>query len=186
MGAFQPKGDLAEWRKIYAYAKDRAADSIITYSTISTLLGREFPGGNRQPIARAAQELRQVDNKTLVSSPGKGYRIARANEHVAIAKTHQIRARNQVLKAVEVLDATDRGALNTAESLEHDRASLVAYQMRETLAKQEGDVKERAETGIPVVPGSEPRKRVEILEEKVGMLSERMQQLLDKLDLQVK
>lgn len=186
MGAnFTPKGDIAEWRMIHEFVKDMQPDAIITYETLTTLLGREFPGKNRQPIVKAAQELRQLNERTLVSVHRVGYRVARANEHMKIAKGHQTRARNQVLKAVEVLDATRRDELTTAEAKELDRQAHVAYQLRDAMNSQERRLDSHEEDieaiTNPVQSPPEP-DRVEVLTERVDGLSERMQALLEHLE----
>lgn len=178
---FAPKGEFAEWRMIYEFVKDLPPDSVITYSTISSLVQREFPGNNRRPITRVCQELRAVNQRTMVSVPTVGYRIARSNEHVVIAKGHQNRARTQIMKAVEVLDATDRDDLTTGETQELDRQSHVAYQIRDAMKAHERRKEKDGKDLQSASQGPRIADPVANLTERVDGLSGRMQELLDRI-----
>lgn len=105
---FIPKTEDAVWRDLYEAIKDRPRGDLVTYEELDAMvMSGDIRGRDRWQIYRSDEELRRVDQKTLVNIRGVGYRIALAEEHLDVANTHRLRGKRQARKAWKVADATD-------------------------------------------------------------------------------
>lgn len=94
MNAFQPVGAVPRWRVLYALLKPLGAGDVIEYGTMCRELG--IPESARHivqgAVRRAAKEFAVHDNHALEAVPNVGYRVVRAEEHLVLARQHQVRS----------------------------------------------------------------------------------------------
>jgi hypothetical protein len=113
--AFEPKGDLPEWRLIYDLLLEGAAfGDLIAYDALDAALGRDFRA-RRGPLYRARIELGVQRHRWLEAVPNQGYRVIEAREHIRVAHGHKQRARAQYRRMLTVSTATDLTVLTPAE-----------------------------------------------------------------------
>lgn len=115
---FKPKAALPEWRLIYDKLLISAEfGDVITYGELDEVLGRSFVD-NRSPFYRARDEMADLRKRWAEPSPGVGYRIIEANEHLMAAKKAKERGRRQLGKMVKIGEVTDLSRL-TPDELTH-------------------------------------------------------------------
>ena len=160
MAPFEPKGDQSQWQTIYDHAVNLAPGDLIDWDKLTTLLGYDpsVPGASRSPILTAAKHLLQNHDRTLVSVRGKGYRIAKAEEHEGIARSGQQSARRKIRNAVAVTTHVDRNALTPAQQQSLDALAHV-------LSRQNAMLK-RYDRRITAVEASDQQQdaRLDVLE----------------------
>jgi hypothetical protein len=92
---FEPVGQEARWRTIYALLKANGVGDTLTYERMGEALDLD-PERDRQTIRtalyRAAREYEHVDKHALEAIPNVGYRIVEAIEHLTLAQRQQRRA----------------------------------------------------------------------------------------------
>jgi hypothetical protein len=126
---FLPTGEQAEWKVIYDHLRAQQPGYVVTFEKLDELLGRSFKNG-RGPIYRAQQELEENYSRTLSSVRGQGYRVAQAEEHLTIGLNHSRRARKQLKRGVEVVEAADHSKLTPSMI---DRAEAASYTMSKVM-----------------------------------------------------
>jgi DNA-binding winged helix-turn-helix (wHTH) protein len=122
MAAFAPKGQIAEWRKVYDVLRELQIGDVLRYDALDEILGRSFisEGAKRNPLERARRELEDVDRRTLAAVPRVGYRVVEPREHMSLASGHQRRSRRQLTRAQQKLESTEIAALTDLERRRHD------------------------------------------------------------------
>lgn len=117
MAPFKSSGARARWREIYDHAAELKPGDIITYDTLTELLGYNpaKQGASRTPIARAGQELLTKRSRMLIAVRGVGYKIAHASEHEVKARGYQKSARRRMRSAVATTTHVDRNELSIAQ-----------------------------------------------------------------------
>lgn len=111
---FEPLGEQAEWKIVYAKLRTLGVDQVISYETLTDLLGRRFED-DRNPIYRATRELEETDHKTVENVRGRGYRVIHPSEHEKLAKGHVRKSHRQLKKAGGKVASADRSALTPEE-----------------------------------------------------------------------
>jgi hypothetical protein len=95
MSPFEPAGETARWRILYAALQERSVDDVITYETMAELLELD-PADDKHTIQvamrRAAIELEKVDKHAVEAVVNVGYRIVEPEEHLRLAKGQQRRS----------------------------------------------------------------------------------------------
>lgn len=152
MSPFEPAGEQARWRTIYALLRDTEVDSVLTYEEMATALGLD-PVANRHLIQvsmrRAAKELEVVNNHAVTPVVNVGYRVVRAEEHLDLARRHQRKSSRALAvsrsKVTHVdwaaLDPTTRTAFEvvaqalTAQISFNRRLDIRQQQLSEALAE---------------------------------------------------
>jgi hypothetical protein len=95
MAAFQPVGEVARWRTLYAHLSLLTVGDLVTYEQLAELLDLD-PDEDRHVLQmamrRAAKEFEEVDQHAVAVEPNVGYRVVPAPEHLDLAKKQQKRA----------------------------------------------------------------------------------------------
>jgi hypothetical protein len=107
-------GAIPEWRLIFDVLVTTPVDGVVTYDALTDLLGRDFLD-NRSPVYRARDELLEASKKAIVCVPRTGFRVVRANEHVALAQGRRKRAGNEMKKSLALVTNTNVGELTSRE-----------------------------------------------------------------------
>ena len=165
MTPFIPKGDVAEWRLVYDQLVVLKTDDVISTEEIEGALGRPL-GKNRSPVYRAAKELQRVNRHALATVRGVGYRVARADEHFGLAMERSDRARGQLKRGLEIVDATDVSKLPSDQAARLESlANLMArgFEFMKILALQVDAQTHMIET--VKTEGKDTSERVAALEE---------------------
>lgn len=92
MSPFQPQGEQARWRIVYAILQDRSVGDTITYEELGALLDVDDRHTLQMAVRRAGQEYLEIDKRALDAVPNVGYRIVEAGEHLRLAKKDQRRS----------------------------------------------------------------------------------------------
>ena len=114
---FEPIGEQARWRTVYALLRRQPVNSIITYQQVGDELGLDWQKERdklRAPIRRAGQELETEDNQTIEVVPNLGYRVVHATEKLRIARGHQRRASRSLTRAHSAVVHVDMNELDPA------------------------------------------------------------------------
>jgi hypothetical protein len=119
---FQPRGDLAVWRRAY---RQMVTDGIdygkeFPHTSLAELFGvaLEHFLAHRGPLYRLMKELEEDHGRTLIAIPGKGYRISHPTEHVDVCKSRRRRGKRQAQRAVTLIDHTDTEQLQAGQQSE--------------------------------------------------------------------
>jgi len=92
---FNPIGDVARWRTLYALLVTVPTDGVLTYEDMAGALDLH-PGDDRHTIQmavrRAAKEHEAKDKRAIESVPNVGYRVVQVQEHLRLARSQQKRA----------------------------------------------------------------------------------------------
>ena len=140
-GWFVPKGDVAEWEILYGRLSIMKPGELLSHEQLDDLLGRDFRS-NRSPIYRATLKLQELNRRTTIAVNGKGYRIASAAEHAAIAAKHYRQSRRQVRMAVEKVSSAERSELTAEQRVQMDALEVTfrnyAAALRRLDARKEG------------------------------------------------
>jgi hypothetical protein len=92
---FEPVGETARWRLLYAELQTLGVDDVLTYEQMGETLDLD-PGADRHTIQvamrRAAVELEKVDKHAVEAIKNVGYRIVEPEEHLRLAKGQQRRS----------------------------------------------------------------------------------------------
>lgn len=95
MMAFEPKGDQARWRTLYAMLQDREVGDVITYTVMAEALELD-PVADRTTIQlamrRAAKEYLEVEKRSVKAVSGTGYEVITPQGKLGLARLHQKKA----------------------------------------------------------------------------------------------
>lgn len=136
MSPFTPKGDRPEWQMIYDLLEDIEPGEVITYETLTDVLGRDFMP-NRSPFYRARRHLGEQRQRWMEAIPNVGYRCIKAPEHIGQAARRREFGKRRILDAVRINRATDLTRLTSEELARHDNqfaintALVAAFQNHE-------------------------------------------------------
>lgn len=115
--AFKPKGEVARWRLVYDRLCEANVDDIVTYQQLSEVLDLH-PTRDRHTIQmamrRAAQEYETENRRALVPMRNQGYRVVGAEEHLALARTHQKKAGHELARGYSKVVNVDMNGLEPA------------------------------------------------------------------------
>jgi phage shock protein A len=99
--AFEPVGDRARWRVLYELLVPLQVGGVLTYDEMATALGLD-PRTDRRTVQlamrRAAQELLEVHKRAVDVIPNEGYRIVEPEQHLSLARRHQRKAGNALVR----------------------------------------------------------------------------------------
>lgn len=97
---FQPVGEKARWRIVYAILQNAQIDDVVSYEKLGDALDLD-PAKDRnlihQAMARAAKEFEEQDKHAIDSVRSVGYRVVQPKEHMGLA----LRAQKRSRKALE-------------------------------------------------------------------------------------
>lgn len=129
----------APWRTIYDHIRTLDVNDLVTYETLSVLLGYQFLE-NRQPFYRALKELEANDMHTMITVANVGYRIAEALEHEGVAKTRHKAGARKLRKSVSALRSADRSRMSPQEREKFDRMEMTASRNADMLRRLDGRI----------------------------------------------
>jgi hypothetical protein len=161
-GRFEPIGDRALWRIAFDSAKQARVGSVLTYAALADEMGLDvgmqrgvMQAAVRQAIPRIERELR----RTLDAVRNVGYRIVPADEHLALAKRHERKARRSIVRSASKVTHVDLNEVSPT-----GRALFVA--MRDHLTRVDATLREHG-AGL-----RKHEERLARLEERLGMRGE--------------
>jgi hypothetical protein len=92
---FEPVGETARWRLLYAKLQKLSVGDVLTYEQMAEILDLD-PLSDRHTIQvamrRAANELEKVDKRAVEAVKNVGYRIVEPEEHLRLARGQQRRS----------------------------------------------------------------------------------------------
>lgn len=101
MSPFEPAGDVARWRILYALLAGSAVGDVLTYEAMAEALDLD-PADDRHTIQvamrRAAKELEQEDKHAVEAVQNVGYRIVETEEHLRLARQQQRRSTRALVR----------------------------------------------------------------------------------------
>lgn len=101
MSPFEPVGDTARWRILYALLHHIEVGGILTYEAMADALELD-PGADRHTIQvamrRASRELELVDKHATEAVQNVGYRIVEPEEHLNLARRQQRRSSRALVR----------------------------------------------------------------------------------------
>lgn len=117
MAPFQPAGQQARWRTLYALLEDRQAGAIVTYQELAaaievepdTAYGRHAV---QMAMRRAAKHLLTEQLRAVESVPNVGYRIAEPGGQIELARGHQGKAVRSLERGHDAVTYLDVSALD--------------------------------------------------------------------------
>lgn len=115
MNQFEPLGEEARWRIIYALVQTKDVDTIVTYAEMGEALDLH-PKDDRHTIQmamrRAALESEREDKRALEVVRNQGYRIVRAEEHLRLARGQQTRAGRALVRGQSKVENVDLNGMD--------------------------------------------------------------------------
>jgi hypothetical protein len=116
---FQPVGPIARWRVIYDLLQPLKFGEILTYETMGEALklNPELPEDRhviQMSARRALRELLNTDHRGSKAVTNVGYRIAKPEEHLVLAKDRNKRAGRQISTGHAVSTKVDRNGMDPA------------------------------------------------------------------------
>lgn len=116
MSPFQPAGEQARWKTLYARLLTMSVGDTLTYAQMAELLDLH-PRNDRHTLQmsmrRAAKEYLEEHSRAVEADRGVGYVVVEPGEHLRLAKKHGTRARVQLEMAYSKIihvDMTDMDA----------------------------------------------------------------------------
>lgn len=138
---FEVKGDMAQWRTIYAQLTSMRIDDVIRDEELARLLPDAPDGSIRSAFYRAMREMEDEYRRSFIRVRNTGYRMVDAPEHVGLAQTHHKRARRQLRTAWRKAHSADRSRLSQADRQRLDSIEMNLAQQREMTARLEAKVR---------------------------------------------
>jgi uncharacterized coiled-coil protein SlyX len=120
---FTPKGEVAEWEKVYAVLVRMDVGDVVTYQQLDAILGRDFRSA-RTPFYAAAKRLLQEKQRACAVVPTVGYQVVDAKDHEPLARKQHRGARRKLGKARALISRADRSRLTPEERERFDRLEL--------------------------------------------------------------
>jgi hypothetical protein len=136
---FKTKGQSPEWQLLYDHCSTLPVDAVVTYDQLDQVLGRDFRD-DRGPLAKTQTLMLENVNRTLVNVRGVGYRVARATEHMGLAKGQRRRAKRAMTKGIRIIQGTDRQALTAQDRQRLDALELNMLAQQNMLRRTEARV----------------------------------------------
>lgn len=92
MSPFEPVGEVARWRTLYALLQQMGVGQVLTYKAMGEALDLD-PEADRHTIQvamrRASKEFEAEDKHATEAVPNVGYRIVESEEHLGLARRQQ-------------------------------------------------------------------------------------------------
>jgi hypothetical protein len=95
MAPFQPAGEQARWKIVYALLQETPTGNVLTYERIGTALSLDVKSDRhaiQMAMRRAAKEHEEADYRAVEAVPNQGYRVVETPEHLRLARRQQKRA----------------------------------------------------------------------------------------------
>ena len=115
MTPFSPYGDRARWRMVYDLLAVTPVGGTVTYNTLAELLEldpKKDRPAIRKAVRRAGHELETVDKHAIDAVTNVGYRIVRPEEHLGLARRHQVRAGRELANGHSKVTNVDLNGLD--------------------------------------------------------------------------
>lgn len=115
MSPFEPKGDTARWRLLYALLQTKQVDDVVKYEDMAEVLGIDAATGRHTiqvSMRRAAREFETVDKHAVEAVPNVGYRIVEPEEHLRLAKSQQRRSSKALVRGQSKVINVDLSAVD--------------------------------------------------------------------------
>lgn len=133
MSNFKPVGERARWLEVYDLLVATETNGVVTYEAMATALGLD-PDADRQllqmTMRRAAKEHEVVDNRAVTAVPNRGYRVVEPQEHLGLARRHQVRSTRSLKRAHSKAVHVDMSKIEPeARKALEMVASVIALQM---------------------------------------------------------
>jgi hypothetical protein len=98
---FEPVGERARWRVVYDLLAAAEMNGIVSYEDMAEALDVD-PAKDRALIRdamrRAAKEHEVADKRAVVAVPNVGYRVVQPQEHLTLARRHQVRSSRSLVR----------------------------------------------------------------------------------------
>ncbi len=129
---FQPIGDQARWRTLYEMLRELDYNEQITYEQMATGLDLD-PDKDRNiiqvAIQRAAKEFSLVNDKSIESIRGVGYRVVTPEEHVRLSQGQQRRSGRALTRAQRHVQHVDLSQMSSeGRSIVHAVSRALTWQ----------------------------------------------------------
>lgn len=101
MSPFQPNGETARWRVLYALLVGTEVGAILDYVTMAEALDLHHTKDRHTmqvAMRRAALELERTEKHAVEAVANVGYRIVEAEEHLRLAKRQQSRSSRALVR----------------------------------------------------------------------------------------
>lgn len=122
---FAPVGEVARWRIVYDLIRPLEFGQILTYEAIGEALDLDASVPEDRHVMqmaarRALKELLNVDHRGSKAVKNVGYRVARPEEHVTLAKDRNKKAGRQIVTGHAVATKVDLNGVDpqTVSALE--------------------------------------------------------------------
>lgn len=141
---FQPIGDQARWRLLYEILRELDYDEQITYERMAEALDVD-PVKDRGTIQvamyRAAKELSLVNDRSIESVRGVGYRVVTPEEHVSLSRRQQRRSGRALTRAQRHVQHVDLSQMSPeGRSIVHAVSRALTWQQE---AMRRLDIRQR-------------------------------------------
>jgi DNA-binding GntR family transcriptional regulator len=107
---FEPLGEQARWRILYAELLKLEPGQMISYADMAACLGMADPEDRhlvQMATRRAGQELEKTEKHAIQAVRGQGYMVVKAEQHFELARIHQAKSVRSVKRAKSKTDNVD-------------------------------------------------------------------------------
>jgi hypothetical protein len=175
---FEPAGEQARWKTVYAILRDAPVDSLVTYDQMAEALALD-PDKDRHAVQmamrRAAQELEREDKRTVDVVRNEGYRVVEPREHLSLARRHQKKAGRSLARGQSKVTNVDLSGVDpeVRHALE---ITAQAFALQMDFNRRFAVRQSRLEQAVKDIAGTQSadRKRSD---EEVAALKERIERL---------
>jgi hypothetical protein len=168
---FTPIGEKARWYYIYDLYKDAPVGSIVTYQAMADKLSLD-PDADRHTIQvaqrRAAEELLEVNLRSVESVPRSGYRITEDKHKLVLAERQQVRARKSIERGKAQVDYVDLASLDAPTKMIFEAMAWKFAEQQEAIRRL--DVRQKRQ-----------QKQIEAVAASTEMTAEQMTDLQRRL-----
>jgi len=175
MVPFEPAGEQARWRTVYALLVELKVGETLTYQAMAEALELDVETDRhalQMAMRRAAKELEIEHRHAVAPEPNVGYRVVEVEQHLVLAKQHQRRAGKSLVRAHSKVANVDlTGAEPNVVTAVQVLASALSMQME--MSRRLSVRQDRLEAVVDEMQGRSSRTDAEVA---------KLQARLDKLE----
>jgi hypothetical protein len=169
---FTPKGDEAQWERVYARLIRMEIGDVITIADLLDITGSPSESSARGALKTATKHLRQSHRRTTEPVRGVGYRICHPAETLRLVGKENKKASRRVRESLDLSRTADHSMINVTDVQRLRALELHTAQIQESLSKISKQTAKHA-TSIETIEERQARQDRESAE---------MRERLDRLD----
>lgn len=180
MSPFEPVGETARWRTLYELLREMSVNDVLTYKTMGEALGlnpRKDRHTMQVAMRRASREFEQIDKHATEAVKNIGYRIVESEEHLMLARGHQRKSSNALVRGQSKVTNVDLADIDDPEVRKAFQVMAQAFAMQMEFNRRTDVRQSKLESALDAVREDSTRTADEVAELRARL--ERLEQQSD-------